>query len=339
MSTMTVRARKGVIFGSGGFARNQDMMRHLMDHPRYGGCSAPTNEGDLLRISASLGAKLGNLHNTWGNDGVFEQAVADTGAYNCIFLPYGDSTLQVNKTGKRFMNEKRNYQDRPRMRNDWDSNYGDWTSRLSFQIYDQRVQDNWGGMFPFPADPTTAPYIIMGDTIEALADAIVERVGSLSAVTGKIVFDAAFKENLVAEVEKFNGFAASGEDTDFLRGSLRYDIDIPFGPMAPTANLAEYPSPDQPNSAMYPLSAEGPYYAFIVANSAVDTNGGPVINPNAQIVRWDGTAIEGLYGAGNCIANPSVNAYWGGGATIGNGHVWGYAAGKHAAAASEKAVD
>lgn len=142
---------------------------------------------------------------------------------------------------------------------------------------------------------------------------------------------------LVDEVERFNEFARNGEDLDFLRGNFQYDVVIPLGPTSPAATLTEYPSPDQPNVAMYPLSEEGPYYSFIVAVSAVDTNGGPVINPNAQIVRWDGTAVEGLYGAGNCIANPSVNAYWGGGATIGNGHVWGYNAGKHASQASEKA--
>ncbi|MDQ2682353.1 MAG: FAD-binding protein, partial [Chloroflexota bacterium] len=306
---IAVRARKGVIFGTGGFSRNADMMRHLMPSPYYGGCSAPTNEGDLLRISAALGAKLGNLHNVWRNEGIFEQAVADTGAYNCMWFINGDSFLQVNKTGRRYVNEKRNYQDRPRAHNDWDANYGDWTSRLSFFIYDQRTQDNWGGQFPYPADPTTAPYIMMADTLEELADAIVERVESLSAVTGKIVFDENFKQNLVDEVAKFNEYARNGEDLDFKRGDLRYDLEIPMGPTAETQNLEEYPSPDQPNSAMYPLSETGPYFAFITAAAAVDTNGGPVINPNAQIVRWDGTAIEGLYGAGNCIANPSMNAY------------------------------
>ena len=98
---MTVRARKGVIFGSGGFARNEDMMRHFMPYPYYSGCSAPTNEGDLLRISSALGAKLGNLHNVWRNEGVFEQAVADTGAYNCVwfldgrFVPTGQQARQA----------------------------------------------------------------------------------------------------------------------------------------------------------------------------------------------------------------------------------------------------
>jgi hypothetical protein len=337
--TIAVRARKGVIFGSGGFARNADMMDHLMPSPYYGGCSAPTNEGDLLRISTTLGAKLGNLHNVWRNEGLFEQAIASSGAYNCTWFLNGDSFLQVNKKGKRFVNEKRPYQDRPMAHQDWDANYGDWTSRLSFFVYDQRMQDNWGGVFPLPEDPATAPYVIMGNTLEELADAINERVESLRAVTGNVSLDANFKTTFLAEVEKFNGFAREGVDGDFERGSLQYDVTIPYGPYTPTEETEVYPSADQPNVAMYPLREEGPFFAFIMSQAAVDTSGGPVINPNAQIVRWDGSAIEGLYGAGNCIANPGGNAYWGGGATIGNGHVWGYNAAKHATDAPEKSVD
>ena len=336
---LVIRARKGVIFGSGGFARNEDMMRHMMPAPYYGGCSAPTNEGDFLRIGSALGAKLGNLHNVWRNEGLFEQAIADTGAYNCTWFLNGDSFLQVNKHGKRYVNEKRNYQDRPMAHLYWDPNYGDWTNRLSFYIYDQRVQDNWGGSFPLPEDPDTAPYVMKGDTVEELAAAIEERVASLADVTGDLHLDENFAENLKAELEKFNEYARTGEDLDFERGSLPYDVSVPYGPYTPTEETAEYPSSDQPNVAMYPLSEEGPYYAFIMSAAAVDTNGGPAINPNAQIVRWDGTAIEGLYGAGNCIANPGVNAYWGGGATLGNAHVWGYNAAKHASESPEKSVE
>ena len=89
---------------------------------------------------------------------------------------------------------------------------------------------------------------------------------------------------------------------------------------------------------MYPLRESGPYYAVIVAASAVDSNGGPIINSNGQILNVNDEPVVGLYGAGNCVASPGVNAYWGAGMTLGNAHAWGYAAAKHAVASEEKTV-
>lgn len=335
---LAVRARQGVIFGSGGFGRNEEMMHNLIGLPYFGGCSAPTNEGDLIRITSTLGAKLSNLQNVWRNSSIFEQGVANSAAYNCTWFFNGDSFLIVNKNGRRFHNEKRSYQDRPMAHFHYDPNEGDWTNRLGFFVYDQRMQDNWGGGFPLPMDPSTAPYILTADTLEELATAIQERVESLSDVTGSFWLDDNFAANLVDEVARFNEFASTGVDEDFQRGERGYDVNVPYGPTAQTANLEEFPSADQPNPSMYPLSSEGPYYAFITSPAAVDSNGGPVINSNAQIVRWDGSAIEGLYGAGNAVASASVNAYWGGGATLGNAHVWGYQAARHAVTSEEKAV-
>lgn len=333
---LTVRARKGVIFGSGGFGRNEDMMHNLIGLPYFGGCSAPTNEGDLVTITSQLGAKMSNLNNVWRNQSIFEQGVANSAAYNCTWFLSGDSFLMVNKNGHRFVNEKRSYQDRPMAHFHYDANEGDWTNRLGFYIYDQRVQDNWGGAFPLPRDPETTPYIIKGDTLEELAAAIVERVDSLTDVTGSFFLNEAFATNLVEEVARFNEFASTGVDEDFERGERGYDINVPYGPQSAEAPLTEYPSADQPNASMYPLSSEGPFYAFIVSPAAVDSNGGPAINSHGQIIRWDNSPIDGLYGAGNAVASTSVNAYWGGGATIGNAHVWGYQAAKHAVASEEK---
>lgn len=331
--SLAIRARKGVIFGSGGFARNDEMMHQLMPNPYYGGCSAPTNEGDFLRISSAVNAKLGNLFNVWRNEGLFEQATADSGAYNCAWYFVGDSFLQVNRYGRRYVNEMRNYQDRPRAHFNWNPNRAVWDNLLSVYVYDQRQQDNWPG-FPIPEDPDAAPYVIKGDTLEELAAAIEERFASLSQVTKGMELDENFTENFLDEVERFNEFARTGEDLDFHRGEFPYDVAWSRLP----AQLEEWPSADQPNSTMYPLSETGPYYAFIMAAAAVDTNGGPVINTNAQVLTWNGEPVEGLYGAGNCIANPSVDAYWGGGATLGNAHVWGYAAARHASESPEKSV-
>ena len=335
---LTVRARKGVIFGSGGFGRNEDMMHHLIGMPYFGGCSAPTNEGDFVTISSKLGAKMSNLHNVWRNSSIFEQAVASSAAYNCTWFFNGDSFMIVNRNGRRFHNEKRSYQDRPMAHFDYNPNEGDWTNRLGFFIYDQRVQDNWGGRFPLPGDPSTAPYIISADTLEDLAAGIAERVESLSDVTGSFTLNENFTANLLDEVARFNEFATTGVDEDFERGIRHYDTDVPRGPITENPTIEQYPADDQPNVAMYPIAAEGPYYAFITSPAAVDTNGGPAINSNAQIVRWDNEPIEGLYGAGNAVASTSVNAYWGGGATLGNAHVWGYKAALHAVASEEKSA-
>jgi succinate dehydrogenase/fumarate reductase flavoprotein subunit len=77
---------------------------------------------------------------------------------------------------------------------------------------------------------------------------------------------------------------------------------------------------------------------MIITSGWFDTNGGPVIDTNAQVITWNNEPVPGLYGAGNCVASASNNAYWGGGTTIGNAHVWGVAAARHAVASIEKVI-
>jgi len=331
-----IRARKGVIFGTGGFVKNADMMHHLMPFPHLQGCGAPTNEGDFQRIAFALGAQQGNLHNVYRNEGIYEQGIATPSAYNCIWFHKGDSMLIVNGQGKRFHNERRNYQDRPMAHFHWDPNEATWPNLLGYLVYDQRVAENWAGNFPYPQLDADAPFVIKGDTLEALGAAIRERVNSLSSVTVGMQLHDDFETNLVAEVERFNGFARDGKDTDFLRGDHGYDEGWASEPSVPNPTATPWPSPDQKLKSMYPLADTGPYYAIIVAASAVDTNGGPVIDTNGQVLSYDGKPIAGLYGAGNAVASPGVNAYWVGGMTLGNAHVWGYAAGKHASAQPDR---
>jgi hypothetical protein len=338
-SSIRLRARKGVIFGSGGFSRNKDLMHSLMPFPYVGGCSAPTNEGDFLRISSALGAKLSHLDGVWRNEAVFEQALANPVSYNCIFTwGAGDSLLLVNRYGRRFVNEKRAYQLRGQAHLDWDANQADFSNRLTFALYDSRVQENWAGFFPIPQNPSTTPYMIMGNSLPELAQNIAKRLQDLESHSGGFALADKFAANLADEVKKFNEYARSGIDRDFQRGSFGYDLQHNANPPRVPQPTIKFPSSDQPNPTMYPLREKGPYFAIIVTGGWFDTNGGPVINSDGQVLNWKNQPVPGLYGAGNCVASAAHNAYWGGGTTIGNAHVWGVAAARHAVTSTIKEV-
>ncbi len=82
---------------------------------------------------------------------------------------------------------------------------------------------------------------------------------------------------------------------------------------------------------MAPFADVGPYHCTILGPGALDTKGGPVIDHDARVLDVAGVPIPGLFGAGNCIASPAGQAYWGAGGTIGLALVYGYIAGRSAA--------
>ena len=69
---------------------------------------------------------------------------------------------------------------------------------------------------------------------------------------------------------------------------------------------------------------------------ALDTKGGPVIDPGARVLTSSGEPIVGLYGAGNCIASPAGQAYCGAGGTIGLALTFGFVAGRNASTSPQR---
>lgn len=327
---LNFRGRKAVIFGSGGYTHNPELMLHFQRGPHFGGCAAPTNTGDFIKMAGAIGAKLANMAGAFRAEIIVEAALSDPdGVHNVFYIP-GDSVLEVNRYGSRIMDEKRNYNDRTMTHFVWDPQRAEWTNMLVFMLFDSRTAMLWQGFPPYPVSGVTLPHIISGDTWEVLTDALSKHLSSISSHTGGFGLDPNFEDNLKQTISRFNEFAKSGKDNDFSRGEFNYDKEWTTFP--PTVPGAEWPPKDTLNYTMYPISDKGPYYAIILGAGTLDTNGGPVINPKAQILDVDDKPIPGLYGAGNCIASLVANSYWGGGSTIGPAMTFGYIAGLNAVA-------
>ncbi len=326
--TVVLRARKAVVFGSGGFTHNKDMVLRFQRGPQFGGCAAPTNTGDFVLLAGAIGTQLGNMAGAFRAEIVLEEALRDPNGVHNVFYVMGDSVLEVNKYGSRIMDEKRNYNDRTMIHFVWDSQKAEWTNMLVFLIYDQRTATLWQGFPPLPVQGQPAPYVITGNTLDELAKNIGARLGRLAPKTGGFALDESFAESLEKTVARFNDFAGKGKDEDFHRGEYAYDREwTTFPPFVPGA---KWPPEGSKNYTMYPLAATGPYYAIILAAGTLDTNGGPMINARSQVLDTVGKPIAGLYGAGNCIASPTANAYWGAGSTIGPALAFGHIAGLNA---------
>ena len=330
------RARKAVIFGSGGYTHNPEYMLHFQRGPHFGGCAAPTNTGDFIKMAGAIGAQLGNMAGAFRAEIILEDALSDPdGVHNVFYIP-GDSVLEVNRYGERIMDEKRNYTDRTMTHFVWDPERAEWTNMLVFMIFDKRTATLWQGFPPFPVQGTPTPYLIASDTMDGLSEEIAARLEKLKAHTGGFRLDPRFNENLKQTIARFNGFAASGKDLDFHRGDYAYDREWTTFP--PTVPQAKWPPEGTKNYTMFPIAEKGPYYAIILGAGTLDTNGGPIINPRAQVLDVDGNPLPGLYGAGNCIASPTANAYWGAGSTIGPALTFGYIAGLNASKEPEKEI-
>jgi hypothetical protein len=306
-----IRARKAVIFATGGFTHDPDLRSNFLNVPVFGGCAAMTNEGDFVAIATAVGAQLRNMNYAWMCPIPLEKAVARDPAMSGMFSVAGDSMIFVNVTGRRVTNEKLPYNELAQSFFRWDPLTGSYPDLVLIQIWDQRSQDHsasdeYGRLIVPPG--TDDSHVVRGDTLDDLARGLAERFERYAGVTGNLRLSADFTTNLAASIERFNGFAAAGVDEDFHRGEA---------PVQLLFNGLVRDEPDRKNPTMWPISTTGPYYAALVTGGTLDTKGGPRTNPDGQVLDDAGRPIPGLYGVGNCVASAAAQAYWAGGATLG----------------------
>ncbi len=321
----SLRARKAVIFATGGYVHNPDFVANYQRNRLYGSCAMPWATGDFINIAGAAGARLGNMSGAWRTQILLDEALQSSKLAAGVFFPPGDSMLLVNKYGVRVVNENRNYNDRTEAHGIYDASQAEYPNQLLFMIYDQRTAEAFAGAYPLPSKPSGATHVMTGDSLKGLAERIEQRLKEVSSRTGGFSLAPSFADNLKATISRFNGFARSGDDQDYHRGDAAYDSEwhLVFSPMRTDT---EWAPNNGPSVTMHPLRDEGPYYAIILAAGALDTNGGPVIDASARVLNTEDQPIAGLYGAGNCIASPSREAYWGAGHTLALSLTFGYIA-------------
>jgi hypothetical protein len=324
-STVRIRARKAVIFGTGGYVHNPEFVSLYQANRLWGSCAMPWITGDFINMAGAVGARMGIMSSAWRTQVVLEEALQSSKLGAGVFFPPGDSMIQVNRNGVRVVNENRNYNDRTEAHGVYDPSAAEFPNQLLFMIYDQRGAEAFAGVYPIPANPENSNHVLKGDSLTDLANKIDSRLGEIAQQTGGVSLDPSFAGNLEKTINRFNGFALSGSDEDFQRGKAAYDSEWHqvFSPMKADSG---WPANEGPSITMYPFRDKGPYYAIILAAGALDTCGGPAIDAGARVLDTADNPIPGLYGAGNCVASPSKEAYWGAGHTLALSMTFGYIA-------------
>jgi 3-oxosteroid 1-dehydrogenase len=321
--TCTFWARRAVIFCTGGFTADRDLLEKHMPGYVPGGGAVSRGTGALLHLTAGMDVELAHMDKAWWAEVPVEIAVERREMPRLVFFPPGDSMIYVDRRGERVVGEKLPYDRRAKVHFVRDGD-GSLPNKVLFMIWDDRVamdsttaaKSRW----PLPAPGGAAPWVLEAPTLEDLASGLRGRLAALAEEIGGDDLDDDFATTLEQTLRRFNRFAESGRDEDFRRGEMPIEIDGSRGVAGGT----------NPNRTMYPISPQGPFYAMILAAGTLDTKGGPRIDRDGRILRSDGSPIPRLYGAGNCVASPSADAYWSGGATLGLAVTFGVLAGRAA---------
>ncbi|HEY3995547.1 MAG TPA: FAD-dependent oxidoreductase [Mycobacterium sp.] len=307
--TINVRARQGVVLGTGGFEWDPALAQAFLRGPMHGPVSPPNNTGDGLRMAMSQGAALANMGEAWWVPIV--QIPGDTidgkqRSRSVRLERTRPRSIIVNAAGRRFVNEACDYNSMAGAFHYLDPR-GGYVNDRGWMVFDSVHLQRYGFLGIEPGQPVPDWFCESADLAE------------LAAKTG---IDA---DGLAHTVEQWNRHVAAGADPDFGRGSSAYD-----------GYWGDDSATTQAGKTLGPIDT-APYYAVPVRIGAMGTKGGPRTDPDGRVLHIGGEPIAGLFAAGNAMGGVTGRAYGGAGGTLGPAMVFGYRAGY--AAATGKSVD
>jgi 3-oxosteroid 1-dehydrogenase len=294
---LLIKARRGVIVGSGGFEHNERMRKEFQRAPIGVDWTvgASSNTGDGIEAGQRVGAALELMDDSWWGPII----PLPDGPYFCLAERTLPGNIFINGQAKRFVNEAAPYSDVVHVM--YDKHTADNPHIPCWMITDQKYRDRY--LFKDVAPLLEYP--------QSWYDGgVVHRAWTLDDLARRITVPAA---NLRATVVRFNWLAFTGRDTDFHRGDSKYDEYF--------ADPTQWPSP-----CLATLDLP-PFYAFKIMPGDLGTKGGMRTDAQSRVLRPDGSVIPGLFAAGNSSGAVMGHSYAGAGATLGPAMTFGYVAG------------
>lgn len=298
-------AARGVILATGGFEHNQAMRDQYLPVPTSTTSSLTpgSNTGDSILAGRAIGADTEWLDQGWWFPVVqlpLLEAPDKLMAHILFRMPH---MVCVNRLTERFTNESAAYdrfgRDMIRDQIRTGANTPCW------MIFDATFRAKY-------MCGSIMPSLVMPDRMVPAAwwDAYIYRAPSVAELATKICLDPVKLEGVV---RRMNNYAAAGADPEFGRGGTDFDRIMASDPRV------------KPNPALGPIDRP-PFYAVRVDLGDLGTKGGLRIDQHARVLSPDGTAIPGLYAAGNCTGSIFGHAYPGPGGTLGPAMTFAYIA-------------
>jgi 3-oxosteroid 1-dehydrogenase len=293
-----IRARRGVLLNAGGFSHNEPMRRRYGRQPASTQWTSanPHDTGEVLEAAIRHGAAVDLMEEAWW---IPSSVLPDGSPLFAVYERSKPHAILVDGNGQRYVNEAASYMEVGQAMYE---RHATVPAIPSWWVMDSRNRRRYmWGVTPGGVTPRNwidSGYMVKADSVEELA----RRCG----------IDAA---GLTATVERFNSFAARGEDPDFHKGERAYD--------------RYYGDPRvRPNPCVAPVD-KPPFYAVALYPGDVGTCGGLLTDEHARVINEDGRPIPGLYATGNCTASVMGRTYPGAGASIGASFAFGWIAAQH----------
>jgi succinate dehydrogenase/fumarate reductase flavoprotein subunit len=306
---LRLKARQGVVLACGGFPHDVKRLAKAYPHVKRGHQHlSPTpmsNTGDGLALAEAVGGVVDIRFQdaaAWMPVSRVDYGKGEIGVFPHLLDRYKPGIIGVLGNGRRFTNESNSYHDvgAALMRVcEGQSETAMWL------VCDKDALAKYGIGFVKPAPMPIGKflrngYLIKGNTLSELArNAGIDQAG------------------LEQTVREYNQDAVRGEDPAYGRGRTSFNRYL--------ADPAH-----QPNPCVAPVE-KGPFYAVKLVMGDLGTFDGIRTSVVGEVLRRDGTAIDGLYAVGNDRASVMGGNYPGAGITHGPNMTFGFITGNHLA--------